>query len=71
MNSIIDDLALVYSGEVTFGKIDADECCQLAMQFGIESVPTLLFFNNGKVVDQIRGMISKSELSNKLAALLA
>ena len=70
MTCIIDDLAPVYSGKVTFGEIDADEYSEIAVQFGIESVPTLLFFNNGKVVDQILGMISRSELSDKLKTLL-
>ena len=70
MTCIIDDLALVNAGKVTFGKIDADEHSQIAAQFGIESIPTLLFFTNGKVVDQTLGMISKSELSDKLKALL-
>ena len=70
MTFIIDDLAPEYSNEVTFAKIDADKHRQSAMKFGIESVPTLLFFNHGRVVDQTMGMISKSELADKLKALL-
>ena len=70
MTSIIDDLALEYSGEVLFGKIDADEHSQIAVKFGIECVPTLLFIHHGRVVDQTMGMISKSELADKLKALL-
>ncbi len=70
MTPIIEELALEFSGEVAFGKIEADKYSQIAMKFGIESVPALLFFNHGRVVDQTTGMISKSELAEKLKALL-
>ena len=70
MTSIIEKLALEFFGEVKFGKIDADKYGQIAMKFGIESVPTLIFFNHGRVVDRTSGVISKSELTDKLIALL-
>ncbi|MCH8873843.1 thiol reductase thioredoxin [candidate division KSB1 bacterium] len=67
---IIEELALKFAGEVSFGKLDTDNHNQIAMKFGIESVPTLIFFNHGRVVDRTNGVISKSELTNKLKALL-
>ncbi len=70
MTPIIEDLALKFTGEVAFGQIDSDKYGQIAMKFGIESAPTLLFFNHGRVVDRTTGVISKSELRNKLKALL-
>ncbi len=70
MTCIIDDLSQVYSDQVTFGTIDTDKHTQTVIKFGIASVPTLLLFNNGKVIDQTIGMISKRELSDKLKALL-
>lgn len=69
MTCIIDDLALEYADQITFGKIDADEHSQIAVRFGIESVPTLLFFNNGRIIDQITGMVAKRELADKLKTL--
>ena len=70
MTCIMDDLARVYSGKITFGEIDADKHRQIALKFGITSIPTLLFFNKGKVNDQSIGIISKRELLDKLKALL-
>ena len=70
MTPIIEGLALEFSGEVAFGQIDADKYGQIATKFGVESIPTLIFFNHGRVVDRTTGVISKSELTNKLKALL-
>lgn len=70
MTAIIEKLSLEFFGKVKFGKIDADRYDQIAMKFGIKSVPTLIFFNHGRVVDRTTGVISKSELTNKLKALL-
>ena len=67
---IIEELELTFAGEVSFGQLDTDNHNQIAMKFGIESVPTLIFFNHGRVVDRTNGVISKSELTNKLKALL-
>ena len=70
MTPIIEGLALEFSGNVAFGQIDADKYGQIAIKFGVESIPTLIFFNHGRVVDRTTGVISKSELTNKLKALL-
>lgn len=70
MIPIIEELALEFSGKATFAQIDADQYRNIAMKFSIESIPTLLFFKNGCVDDQVTGVISKSELANKLTALL-
>ena len=71
MTSIIDDLALGYSGEITFCCVDVDEHSKIAARYGIITVPTLIFLDKGRVVDQIRGMISKGELGDKLGDLVA
>ncbi len=70
LTPIIEGLALEFSGEVAFGQIDADKYGQIATKFGVESIPTLIFFNHGRVVDRTTGVISKSELTKKLKALL-
>ena len=70
MTPIIEELSVEFSNEFTFGQIDSDKYGQIAMKSGVESVPTLVFFNHGRVVDRTTGVISKSELTNKLKALL-
>ncbi len=70
MTPIIEKLALEFSDEVSFGEIDFEKHNQIAEQFTVERIPSLLFFSRGKVVDRLTGMISKSELIDKLTALL-
>ena len=67
---VIDEIAEEFAGKIKVGKLDTDNHNQIAMKFGIESVPTLIFFNHGRVVDRTNGVISKSELTDKLKALL-
>lgn len=59
---IIDELAEEYAGKVVFVKVNTDENQMLAATYGISAIPTLIFFKNGKPVDQIIGALPKSEL---------
>src|SRR5690348_8293034 len=59
---LLDELAEEYKGRVKVGKVDIDQHQQLAVQFRISGIPTLLIFKNGQVVDQIVGMRSKKDL---------
>ncbi len=68
---IIEELAAEYEGRAKVGKLDVDHNPRTAMQFGIRSIPTLLFFKNGQVVDQLIGAVPKKVLVEKLEALLA
>jgi thioredoxin 1 len=70
MTPIIADMAKTFSGKITFAKLDVDNEPRTAKTFGVVSVPVLLFFKNGSVVDRTTGAISKSELANKLDRLL-
>ncbi|NUN71022.1 MAG: thioredoxin [Bacteroidetes bacterium] len=63
---IIEELAAEYNGKMKFGKLDVDSNPQVAMQFGIRSIPTLLVFKGGKVVDQIVGAMPKKNLLEKI-----
>jgi thioredoxin len=67
---IIEELAGDFEGRAKIAKIDVDENQATASKFNVRSIPTLLFFQNGKVVDQIVGSIPKSALESKLNALL-
>jgi thioredoxin 1 len=68
MAPVIDELATAFAGRVTVGKVNVDEQPALAAQYGIRSIPTLLIFQNGQVVDQTIGVVPKQVLAAKLAA---
>ncbi len=67
----IDDLASEFEGSAKVAKVNVDEQPALAESFGIRSIPTVLFFQNGKVVDQAIGAVPKKVLAGKLSALFA
>ena len=67
----IEELAGEYDGKVAFLKVDVDNSPNVAIQFGIRSIPTLLFFKNGKMVDQQVGALPKHVLKQRVEALLA
>ena len=64
---IVEELATEYDGKMKFGKLDVDANQQVANQFGIRSIPTLLVFKGGKVVDQIIGAMPKRNLVDKIS----
>ena len=66
---VIEEIATEFEGIATVGKVDVDENKSLAERYAIGSIPTLLFFKDGEVVDRVQGVVPKSELTVKLAAL--
>lgn len=65
----IEELANEYEGKAIIGKVDVDAYPELAEQFGIRSIPTLLIFKGGEVVDKQVGVVPKVVLSKKLDAI--
>lgn len=63
---IIEQLAREYSGKVVFGKLNVDENPRVAGTFGIQSIPTMMIFKNGKTVDMIVGAMPKGAIEAKL-----
>jgi thioredoxin 1 len=63
---VIDQLAREYSGRVVFGKLNVDENPRISSSFGIQSIPTMMVFKNGKVVDVIVGAMPKGAIEAKL-----
>ncbi|HNA74966.1 MAG TPA: thioredoxin [Candidatus Obscuribacter sp.] len=63
MAPILEELAGEYSGKVTVCKVDVDENQELAAKYEIRGIPALKVFKNGKIVNEVTGMISKSELA--------
>lgn len=68
---IVEELASEYDGKVKIGKMNVDENRETPMKYGIRSIPTLLVFKNGEVVDKLVGAVPKSTISGKLEAQLA
>jgi thioredoxin 1 len=67
---IIAKLAEKYDGKITVGKCDVEENEDLAQEFGIRNIPTILFFKNGEVVDKLVGAVAEAKLDEKFQALL-
>lgn len=59
---ILDDLADEYDGKVRIAKVNVDENQSLASKYGVTAIPTLLFFKDGDVVDEVRGLRSRRDL---------
>jgi len=67
---IVKELAAEYEGKAVIGKLNVDDNPQSAAQFGIRSIPTLLVFKNGEIVDKQIGAVPKAVLAGKLEAQL-
>ena len=65
----IEEIASDYDGKAKVVKLDVDNNPQTAMKYGIRSIPSLLFFKDGKPVDQMVGVVPKKVLAEKLDAL--
>jgi thioredoxin 1 len=68
---VVEEIAKEYQGKAKVGKLNTDEASDIASKFGIRSIPTLLFFKNGAVVQQLVGAYPKSKISEKLESALA
>jgi thioredoxin 1 len=66
MGPIVDKLALRFKGKARVGKVDVDENQSLAARYGVLSIPTLLIFKEGQVVEQVVGTISEDNLAKLL-----
>jgi thioredoxin 1 len=63
---VIDELSKDYAGKVKVGKVNVDENPQVSMNFGITSIPAILFIKDGKVVDKLVGAQPKSNFVKKI-----
>jgi thioredoxin len=70
LTPIIEDLANEYSGKVKVGKVDIDQSQDVASRYGIMSVPTVLFFKGGKMVDTMVGLSAKGVYKSKIDGLV-
>ena len=62
----VEEIAKEYEGKLKVGKLDVDHNQQVSMKFGIRSIPTLLIFKGGRVVDQVVGAVPKRALVDRI-----
>lgn len=67
---VLDELAGKYTGKVRVGKVNVDEQQDLAIQYGVLNIPTLVFLKGGQEVDRVVGVAPKSQLEAKFEQLL-
>jgi thioredoxin 1 len=67
---ILDEIAGEFDGKLVICKVDLDKNQSLALKYGVRSIPTLLFFKNGEIKDQVVGALPKEQLVGRINALL-
>ena len=67
---VVEELAGTYQGQVKFMKCNVDDNPVTPGKYGIKAIPTLIFFKDGNVVDQITGMVAKAKLEESLGKLV-
>jgi len=67
---IVDELEGVYGEKMTFVKVNVDENPLTPSKYGIKAIPTLIFFKNGEVAEQITGMVAKGKLKETIKGVL-
>ena len=66
----VHDLAVEYAGKMNVAKVDVDNAPNIAMKYGIRSIPALIFFKDGQPVDQVVGALPKGALKKKIDSVL-
>lgn len=70
VSPIISQLAEEYDGRMVVGKCNVEDCEEIAAEYGIRNIPTILFFKNGQLADKFVGAASKAKLQEKFEANL-
>lgn len=70
LSPTVDEIAAEYEGRVTVAKCNVDDAQDVAMQYRIRTIPTLIFLKDGEVADRTVGVVSKAEIAAKLESLL-
>ena len=66
----VDEVAQEYEGRVTVAKCNVDDSDEIAMQYRVRNIPTLIFFKDGQQVDKLVGLVSKKEITDILDKLI-
>jgi len=67
---VVEEIADEYEGKLKVGKLDVDNNPQVAVKYGIRSIPTLLIFNNGEVSDQLIGALPKAQIVDRVERVM-
>ena len=70
LSPTVDELAETYADKIDVVKCNVDDCQEIAMEYGIRSIPTLLYIKDGEVKDRTVGVVSKDEILERLNNLL-
>ncbi len=70
MSPVVDELSREYEGRLKVGKVNVDENTNVAQQYRVMSIPTILLIKNGQVVDQVVGAVPKAQLTGKIDSIL-
>ena len=66
----VSEIATEYEGKAVIGKVNVDNCPSIASKYGIRSIPTILFFNNGDVQEQLLGAVPKTQITSIIDKLV-
>ncbi|MDE6793243.1 MAG: thioredoxin family protein, partial [Muribaculaceae bacterium] len=67
---VVEELAEKYAGEVTIGKLNIDDNDEIASEYRVRNIPTVLFFKDGEMKERSVGLVKLSDLESKLASIL-
>jgi thioredoxin 1 len=67
---VVEEIASSYKGKLKVAKLNVDENQEIAMKYGIRSIPTLILFKDGKALDQIIGAVPKSEIEKMIKKVI-
>ena len=70
LSPTVDEIADEYEGRVTVAKCNVDDSDEIAMQYRVRNIPTLIFFKDGQQVDKLVGLVSKKEITDILDKLI-
>jgi len=70
VSPIVEELAAEYAGKVAFGKVNVDEEMMVASSYGVQGIPTLMVFKNGKAVDRIVGACPKGHIESRFLSYI-
>ena len=70
LSPTVDDIAAKYEGKIEVVKCNVDDCQDIAVQYGIRSIPTLIYFKNGEPVKRSVGVVPASEIETTIEGLL-
>lgn len=70
LGPIVEEVASEFEGKIVVGKCNVDEAQDISMEYGIRSIPTIIFFKNGVPVDKTIGLVPKEEIVKRINSLL-